>query len=81
MSTTHHQPAAQVAQHLTIRDITSVARMSRSHLYNLVARGEFPQPVTRLPRYTRWTAEDVNAWLADPAAWIAAHRDKVGASA
>jgi len=55
-------------------DITALGSFSRSHLYNLVALGRFPAPALRLgPRFTRWSAAEVDAWFADPAAWIAAH--------
>jgi prophage regulatory protein len=64
------QSQALYSQH----DITGRGKFSKSHLYNLMARGQFPQPVLRLgPRFTRWDALEVDAWLADPAGWIAAH--------
>ena len=48
---------------------------SKSHLYNLTGRGQFPAPVLRCgPRFTRWSAADVDTWFADPAAWITAHQ-------
>lgn len=73
------QPSAQL---YNLRDITELCRFSKSHLYNLIQRGQFPQPSFKNgPRFTRWTAADVNVWLADPAAWIAAHRDKAEAQA
>lgn len=54
-------------------DITSRGRFSRSHLYNLLARGQFPQPKLRLTRFTRWSAAEVDAWMADPQGWMAAN--------
>lgn len=57
-------------------DILARGKLSKSHVYNLMARGQFPQPVLRMgPRFTRWGVE-VDAWFADPAAWIAAHAGK-----
>ncbi len=54
-----------------IADITARGRFSKTHLYNLLARGQFPEPAIRNgPRFTRWRAADVDAWFADPAGWI-----------
>ena len=70
-------PAAITAQRgglYTQRDITERGAFSKSHLYNLIARGHFPAPVLRDgPRFTRWHAGEVEAWLADPRAYIAAN--------
>jgi len=55
-------------------DILSRGRFSKSHLYNLMARGHFPQPVLRMgPRFTRWSAADVDLWMESPSAWLRAH--------
>lgn len=57
----------------TQADITAWGRFSKSHLYNLIARGAFPAPVIRSgPRFTRWSRKDVEAWLKDPAAAVSA---------
>ena len=37
--------------------------MSGSSVYKEVSEGDFPQPVIRQPRYTRWTLASVRAWL------------------
>lgn len=58
-------------------EITARGSFSKSHLYAMVARGHFPGPVLKCgPRFTRWAAADVDAWFADPSAWIAAHADQ-----
>jgi predicted DNA-binding transcriptional regulator AlpA len=50
-------------------------RFSRSHLYNLVARGHFPKPcIVMGPRFTRWSAATVNQYFGDPVKWIADHK-------
>ncbi len=55
-----------------VTDITTRGRFSKTHLYNLLARGQFPPPAVRNgPRFTRWSAADVDAWFADPAGWMA----------
>lgn len=51
-------------------DITNRGKFSRSHLYNLLARGQFPQPFRHGPRFTRWSASEVDAWMADPQGWM-----------
>jgi predicted DNA-binding transcriptional regulator AlpA len=57
-------------------DILARGKFSKSHLYNLMARGQFPQPSLRCgPRFTRWSAADVDGWLADPQGWITAHAE------
>jgi len=61
------------------RDILLRGKFSKSHLYNLMARGHFPQPLLRCgPRFTRWSAAEVNRWLADPQGWIKASTEAKG---
>ncbi|NVO07497.1 MAG: AlpA family phage regulatory protein [Rhodoferax sp.] len=57
------------------RDITSRGRFSKAHLYNMIARGEFPRQVISAPRFARWGSE-VDDWFANPSAWIAANSKK-----
>ncbi len=47
--------------------IAAAACMSLSVWYDLVARGEAPQPVMRAVRCTRWRLADVREWLAQRA--------------
>ena len=57
-----------------IHDILKRGKFSKSHLYNMMARGYFPKPCLVMgPRFTRWSAESVDAWFAEPAGWVAAH--------
>lgn len=77
-STTSSRPAATSGLYAQ-PDLTSRGRFSKSHLYNLMARGHFPHPVLRMgPRFTRWSAEQCDQWFADPAAWIAANSGEKG---
>ena len=70
IATTPVQPSALYAQ----PDLLVRGRFSKSHLYNLIARGHFPKPVLRMgPRFTRWSAEQCDVWFTDPAAWISTH--------
>jgi predicted DNA-binding transcriptional regulator AlpA len=58
-------------------DITARGRFSKSHLYALLARGHFPKAALVLgPRFTRWSAVEVDQWFADPARWIAEHTEQ-----
>jgi predicted DNA-binding transcriptional regulator AlpA len=55
-------------------DILSRGKFSKSHVYALIARGHFPKPCLVLgPRFTRWNAQEVDAWMLDPAAYVSAH--------
>ena len=67
------QPAARAALY-ALPDILARGSFSKSHTYNLISRGHFPQPCLRMgPRFTRWATADVDLWFQDPAAWIAAN--------
>jgi prophage regulatory protein len=39
--------------------------LARSTLYALVARRQFPAPVTLTGKAVAWVAEDVDRWIAD----------------
>lgn len=74
MDTTTDTPATQARALYAQPDILSRGRFSKSHLYNLMDRGHFPKPCLVMgPRFTRWSAQDVDAWMLSPAAWIAAN--------
>ena len=45
-------------------EIMAFCTMSRSHFFNLIQKGEFPEPCIKRPRFTRWRRTDVLAWLA-----------------
>ena len=61
---------------MAAKEIVKTANISRAHLYNLMARGQFPQPALRCgPRFTRWKACDVQAWLADPQGFMTTHAE------
>jgi predicted DNA-binding transcriptional regulator AlpA len=76
-ATTETKPAQTHALY-TQADILARGRFSKSHHYNLMARGHFPKPsVVMGPRFTRWSAEECDRWFADPAAWVAANTQAV----
>ena len=67
------QPQTREALY-ALPDILARGKFSKSHVYNLMARGQFPQPVLRMgPRFTRWSSTTVDPWFADPAGYVAAH--------
>jgi len=37
--------------------------LSRSHIYTLMARGEFPQSINLGPRSAAWLESEVNDWV------------------
>jgi prophage regulatory protein len=39
--------------------------LSRSTLYNRIATGEFPRPVSLGPRSVGWLESEINAWIAE----------------
>jgi predicted DNA-binding transcriptional regulator AlpA len=58
------------------KEIVTTVKISRAHLHALVREKRFPAPALRIgPRYTRWKASDVQAWLADPQGWQGAHTE------
>lgn len=70
---TQSQPTPRL---YALPDILARGKFSKSHLFNLVKRGQFPKPALVLgPRFTRWSAEQCDQWFSDPAAYIAAHAD------
>jgi prophage regulatory protein len=56
--------AAQLADALLrLPTVEAVVGLSKTTIYTLVARGDFPQPIRRGNRCTRWRSADVTAWL------------------
>ena len=48
---------------LQIHTVTALAGLGRSTIYRLVSEGEFPKPIKRGLRCTRFRAGDVTTWL------------------
>jgi len=48
---------------LRCREVCSRIGMSRTHLYRLVGRGLFPEPVRITERVSVWREADVDNWL------------------
>lgn len=73
------QPHTRV-EFYALPDILARGKFSKSHVYNLMARGLFPQPCMREgPRFTRWSSIDVDAWFANPTLSQSVHAQGVAA--
>jgi prophage regulatory protein len=56
--------AAQIADALLrLPTVLAIVALSKTTVYSMVARGDFPQPIRRGNRCTRWRSADVVAWL------------------
>jgi prophage regulatory protein len=56
--------AAELADALLrLATVQAVVGLSKTTIYTLVSRGDFPQPIRRGNRCTRWRSADVTAWL------------------
>lgn len=53
---------------------SAVCGLAKSTIWAWAAQGRFPKPVKLSPRVSAWAVAEVRAWLADPAAWQAAHK-------
>ena len=45
------------------RQVEEITSISRSSIYRLMQKGEFPRPVKIGPAAVRWRASDLTAWL------------------
>ncbi len=52
---------------LRISDVIARTALSRSHIYNLIGRNEFPAPRKLGARCSRWIESEVDAWMAKAA--------------
>ena len=48
---------------LTYADVTARTKLTRTHIWRMAKRGEFPAPI-RIGRVPRWREADVDAWIA-----------------
>jgi prophage regulatory protein len=53
-----------MTQFLRMHEIIARVPFSRTHIYRLIARGEFPQNVKVGARRVAWIETEVDAWLA-----------------
>ena len=59
---------------MRLRDVEIVTGLSRSTIYALAQRGEFPPPRRLTSRASGWLASEVTRWLADRPPSIATQR-------
>ena len=50
-------------QLLTRREVTEITGMSKTTVYELIDRDDFPRPVRIAKRSVRWRVADVQGWL------------------
>lgn len=64
-------------------DLLVYTRLGKSTIFSYVAQGLFPQPRNLTPggRAVGWRKSEVDIWLADPDAWVAANTKKAEAVA
>ena len=48
---------------LRIRDVQSISGLSRSQIYVLVSKGEFPKQLKVSEKASAWLASEVEAWM------------------
>lgn len=53
----------QPQQLLRIADVMARTALSRSYIYALIGRGEFPAQRSLGYKCSRWDAEEVDAWV------------------
>ena len=45
------------------RSVERMTGLSKSTLYRLIKKGEFPQPLRLTRKAVRWRREEINEWL------------------
>lgn len=48
---------------LRIEVVLALTGLGKTHVYGLMARGQFPQPIRLSARCVRWRAAAVSAWI------------------
>ena len=73
----HKEPAIDPAQERLMRraEVLRVTGLSRTSMYRLIAKLDFPRPVSLSAKTVGWPASQVNAWIA---ARVAASRPQQG---
>lgn len=52
---------------LRASDVMDRTAFSRTHLYSLIRKGEFPKPRNLGSNCSRWLESEVDAWIAEKA--------------
>ena len=61
-------PAASIVQGerlLRLRDVLTIVRLSRAHVYNLIKQQVFPRPISLGSTCARWVQTEVQAWVGE----------------
>lgn len=53
----------QPLRFLRIKDVMERTAMGRTHIYELIKRGDFPAPLDLGAKCSRWVEADVEAWM------------------
>jgi prophage regulatory protein len=48
---------------LKLKTVIAVTGVSRSHIYALAQKGQFPKPVKLTERSSAWVASEVEEWI------------------
>jgi prophage regulatory protein len=54
------------------RDVSKKLRISKTQIYRLIRKGEFPAPFKLSERVSVWNEADIDVWLAEKSAGAAA---------
>lgn len=57
---------------IDVKEVCAITGTGRSWVHEKTTAQQFPQPIRLGPRYTRWRASEVSAWVADPTGWAQA---------
>jgi prophage regulatory protein len=52
------------ARLIRLREVMSMTGLSRSYVYDLSAKGQFPKPLKISERSVAWIESEVQAWIA-----------------
>lgn len=52
-----------MARLLTVHEVAEKVGLSRTNVWNLLKKGEFPSPVYPSERSTRWIESDIDSWI------------------
>lgn len=48
---------------LRMADVMERTALSRSYIYARIKRGEFPKPLSLGHKCSRWTSDEIDAWV------------------
>lgn len=62
-ATEQKNPLATPQALLRLKVVEGIVGMSKSWIYEQIARGAFPEPIRLSTKCSRWRAADVTEWL------------------